>query len=80
MNRDELLKKISEYSFASWELHIYLDTHPSDVAAIMRLKNYWKKAEEFKAEYEKKYGPLTVKEGSGEIWLNDPWPWERRAN
>lgn len=80
MNRDELLMKISQYAFAAWELHIYLDTHPSDIAAMMRLKNYQKKAEEYKTEYEKKYGPLTVKSGSGETWLNDPWPWERRAN
>lgn len=80
MKRDELLEKISQYSFAAWELHIYLDTHPSDIAALMRLKRYQKKANELKAEYEKKYGPLTVQCGSGETWLNDPWPWERRAN
>jgi spore coat protein JB len=80
MNRDELLKKISQYAFAAWELHIYLDTHPSDIAAMMRLKNYQKKAEEYKTEYEKKYGPLNVISGSGETRLNDPWPWERRAN
>ena len=80
MSRDELLKKISEYGFASWELHVYLDTHPSDIAAMMRMKNYQKKAAEYAKEYEKKYGPLTIESGSGETWLNDPWPWERRAN
>ena len=80
MNRDELIKKISEYSFASWELHVYLDTHPSDVAAMMRMKNFRKKAAEYTEEYEKKFGPLTVESGSGQTWLNDPWPWERRAN
>jgi spore coat protein JB len=80
MNRDELIKKISQYSFASWELHVYLDTHPSDVAAIMRMKKYRKKAAEYKDEYEKQYGPLTINGGSGETWLNDPWPWERRAD
>jgi spore coat protein JB len=80
MSRDELLRKISEYGFAVWELHLYLDTHPSDVAAIMRLKAYQQKASEYKKQYVSKYGPLTVANGSGETWLNDPWPWERRAN
>ena len=80
MNKDALLRAISEYSFAAWELHIYLDTHPSDVAAIMRKNRYQQKADELKREYESKYGPLTSKSGSGEPWLNDPWPWERRAN
>lgn len=80
MKREELLEKISQYCFAVWELHIYLDTHPSDMAALMRLNRFKKKANELRAEYESKYGPLTVQDGSGETWLNDPWPWERSAN
>jgi len=80
MSRDELLRKISEYAFAAWELHIYLDSHPCDMAALMRKNRYQNKADELKKEYESKYGPLSAETGSGEQWLNDPWPWERGAN
>lgn len=79
MERDELLRKITEYGFASWELHVYLDTHPCDVAATMRLKRFNEKAEELKKEYEEKYGPLTIESGNGAEWLKDPWPWEREV-
>ncbi len=36
--REALLKKIQEYAFAAYEWNLYLDTHPSDAAAIAQFK------------------------------------------
>ena len=32
--REKLLKQLSALQFASWELHLYMDTHPYDKDAM----------------------------------------------
>lgn len=78
MNRSALLRRISALSFTSWELHLYLDTHPEDGEARKRLEETQKKLDTFTEEYEKTYGPLTVGNASEDAtrWLDDPWPWD----
>lgn len=78
-DRQKLLKKISSVQFAAWELHIYLDTHPDDDAAIKSLKCYEKDAKALIKDYEFKYGPLVSDSVYGDSrfeWVNNPWPWE----
>ena len=43
MNKTELIKKLSAAEFALWDLHLYLDTHPGDLAAVGLYNKYYKK-------------------------------------
>ena len=79
MNEQAMLKrKIEAYKFASWELHLYLDSHPNCQEAIKRLKETKAKAEALTEEYEKKYGVIfpTSNDTNKFEWINSPWPWE----
>lgn len=77
--REMLLRRLSSTQFAAWEMHIFLDTHPNDRAAMQSLKKYDERAAALKAEYEKQFGPLTASDIYGDTgfeWVNGPWPWE----
>lgn len=77
--KDMILRKISAYSFAMWELHIFLDVHPNDMTAMALLNKNKQKYDELVAEYESKYGPLNtfnVDTNNKWLWIADPWPWE----
>jgi spore coat protein JB len=76
VDRCKFLREISAVSFAAWELHLYLDTHPCDEKALEMHKKYSERAMELKKEYEECFGPLTHKSGSGYVWVKEPWPWE----
>ena len=80
MHEKEMLqRKISAESFAAWELHLYLDTHPWDMEAQAAREKHIAKKDELVRIFEEKYGPLA---GSADfsaparLWLRDPWPWE----
>ena len=41
------------------------------------------KAKDLKAEYVKKYGPLTAEDAASYDtykWIDEPWPWEKGGN
>ncbi len=80
--RQILLKKISTYSFALLELHLFLDTHPYDMQTIAKIKEYKDKLEPLYEEFEQKYGPLTVRNDitNNWAWIKDPWPWDKEDN
>ena len=78
--RERLLLEVQIYSFAMWDLNLYLNTHPTD-RNVMRLfdqyRNSYKKAIE---SYESRFGALHLDcidvNGSSWEWNNSPWPWE----
>ena len=74
--RENLLRSLSSVQFALWELHLYLNTHPTDMEAIALHEQYELKLSKLRAEYEHKYGPLTPTVGEGVDWLKNPWPWD----
>ena len=74
--REKMLRSLSAAQFALWELHVYLDTHPTDLEAIELHEKYEKKYRALKHEFEAEYGPLSPTAGEGVAWLQDPWPWE----
>ncbi|MBR1811779.1 MAG: spore coat protein CotJB [Clostridia bacterium] len=76
MNRCKLLREISEVQFAAWELHLYLDTHPSDLRAAALMNEYERKYDMLVRKYEEQFGPLTAGSGDSAEWLASPWPWE----
>ena len=78
-DREKLLKRLSAAQFAAWEVHLYLDTHTEDTAAIAAFNQYKKRAMELSEEFTRKYGELTAGENTNPNsweWLNSPWPWE----
>lgn len=75
--KEKLLRSLSSAQFALWELHLYLDTHPSDMTAISLHNQYKTKYDALLYEYEQTYGPLSPKMGEGVEWLKNPWPWDR---
>ena len=46
--------------------------------AIAKAEEIDRKLAKFKEEFEKEFGPLSIKDvnGNGDKWLKDPWPWD----
>ncbi len=82
MDRDKLLKELTELDFMATDLQLYLDTHPNDMNALEKFNFISNESKKAKAQYEKKYGPLTSSSESFQKWdwVNDPWPWQPKAN
>lgn len=79
--RRELLNWINVVSFAVLDAQLFLDTHPSDAAALSYLKEYSVMRNQALEEYARFYGPLTIDttvESCQErwSWVDDPWPWQ----
>lgn len=81
--RDALMKKLRMLDFAIQESALYLDAYPDNASALEYYDSMRSQREEVLAEYEKKYGPITI---FGNIdtdswrWTDEPWPWEAEAN
>lgn len=82
MNKKELLKQITAVTFSLIDLHLYLNTHPTDQNALAAHNSLVTQSRMLRQEYEKFYGPLSY--GSYSPcpwqWINEPWPWEYEAN
>ncbi len=76
--RERLLMRLSSYDFAVTELHLFLDTHPSNAEMQQKLEDYMTKSAILRREYEEKYGPITSRnqDGNNYAWISDPWPWD----
>ena len=82
MNKKELLKEITAVDFSIIDLHLYLNTHPTDRNALTTYNSLVTKAHMLKQNYERSFGPLSY--GSYSPcpwqWINEPWPCECEAN
>ena len=82
-NRNTLLRKVQEYSFALYDVSLYLDTHPHDQNALAYFNHYQKLYKEAADEYSKHCGLLQMADqpinSENWLWINEPWPWQRRA-
>lgn len=81
-SRSVMLKHVQMYSFAAHDAALFLDTHPCCGEALEYYRKYKKLYEEAKAEFESKYGPITMMSGENDTcwtWISDPWPWEESA-
>jgi spore coat protein JB len=81
---EEILKReLNEIGFTLWELHLYLDTHPDDAAALAEYNMCAGKHRAAMAHYERLYGPInSISDEDLESWkwIQEPWPWEGDAN
>ncbi len=76
----EMKRKIWALDFSIYEFILYLDTHPWDKRALMKLHALKKEKYAAIKDYESKFGPYTVTAENTHpdsfTWVNDPWPWE----
>ncbi len=77
LSRSALLRKLNAAQFAVFEMHLYLDTHPDDLRAFSLHRKYMEQYCDCLAEYEERYGGLTIGSASGVEWVKNPWPWEK---
>ncbi len=78
--KKKLLVRLSSVGFAMYETRLFLDTHPGDKEALAMLEKYQTKYNALKAEFEEKYGPLTLNGMNSDEWLCNPWPWDNDFN
>ncbi len=81
--RETLLQKVRMYDFALVDSALFLDGHPKDAAALAYHNKVTKMYEQAVADYEAKFGPLTMKHAQDTMhwrWIDDPWPWEGADN
>lgn len=79
MSKDVLKKKIQELGFVLDDVGLFLDTHPTNQMALDFFRETQESYSEAVAEYEMKYGPLSVyyvNTDVGWTWTQGPWPWE----
>jgi len=79
MEKENLLHQIMQMDFACVDMHLYLNTHPNDNAAITQLNHFGSEARRLTAEFEQKFGPLSyvsATQGTTFSWINEPWPWQ----
>ena len=83
MDKDVLLKQITILDFMALDLHLFLNTHPTNADALKMYNDVIANAEKSRCLYEENYGPLTAyrSEGApGWPWQDCPWPWQEQFN
>lgn len=79
MNRAQLLHFIHVVSFQVVDVHLFLDTHPTDKEALQHFKYYSELCKKAKKLYSEKFAPLTIDTATPDCywdWVKEPWPWE----
>jgi spore coat protein JB len=83
MSREEMLRRISALDFYLIDLHLYLNTHPNDMQALMLYNESVKQVKELREEYNRLYGMLLANNSTSRQpwqWIDNPWPWQRSFN
>lgn len=78
----QLMRDVQIVAFLVKDAQLFLDTHPSDEQALSFFDYYNKLLAALTADYENKFGPLTIHgvNATNEwSWINEPWPWEKEA-
>ena len=79
-DREKMMLKVQQLSFALTEANLYLDSHPTCEKGIAYFKKHKQERDRARAEYEEKYGVLLMEnslEGSDKKWqwVCEPFPW-----
>ena len=78
-----VMKKINESSFAMDDAVLYLDTHPCDEEALAYYQKCVHARKEAMKLYNDKFGPLQADQVQGTNhwhWIHERWPWEVGGN
>ncbi len=82
-SREALLKEITALDFYIIDLHLYLNTHPTDDEAIEIYNDCVLRVKELREEYNKLYGMLLANNSTSKQpwqWIENPWPWQKKYN
>ena len=73
-----IMKQINEASFAMDDVLLFLDTHPTDAAAMQYYRTVAGMRTNAIEAFERQFGPLFVDHVSGPTWdwVTEKWPWE----
>ena len=82
--REMLLKKINEVSFAVDDILLFLDTHPDCQEALDFYRQNVAICKGALSEYARLYGPLTIDTADDSCsrsweWIQQPFPWEMKG-
>lgn len=80
--RQELLRQIQTISFVLVEINLFLNTHPTDMAALNYYHENVALLDRLNYEYATQYGPLSANDvvsSNRWTWVDQPWPWEKEA-
>lgn len=83
MTKKQLMRFITEVSFAMDDISLYLDLHPENTKALASYSNYRSMRTQAASDYVNMYGPLNryqVNDSNDFTWVGSPWPWERECN
>lgn len=83
MSQKQLMRFITEVSFAMDDIALYLDLHPTCKQAITSYESHKNMRQQAVKDYTNMYGPLNkyqVTSNNCFSWINDPWPWEGECN
>lgn len=76
----KLMHDLQSVDFVLVELNLYLDTHPTDDAAIAQFNQFAELRKRIAAQFEMHYGPLMhfghSLSKSPWQWKEAPWPWQ----
>jgi spore coat protein JB len=83
-SREKLFACIQSTGFVCDELRLFLDTHPTDKAALEYWDRVSKVRNEAVQEYTQLFGPIEAYRVDNRCdgkwaWVEDPWPWEGRC-
>ena len=82
--RADLLRRVQEAGFSMHDLGLYLDTHPTDQAALTEFRSCAECMKTACEAYAERFGALKKEQVNEEdgwaAWSNTPWPWEKEAN
>lgn len=80
--REELMRNYQVMCFFLYDITLFLQSHPTDQAALRCYEKYKQLKREAAREYTEAYGPLFSDDVSVTdrwTWADMPWPWERQG-
>lgn len=81
-DREKMMKRLAIANFAIDDVKLFLDTHPTDRAALDYYHKYRKLRDQVLEEYTSRFGPITadmVESTDQWTWVENPWPWDNPA-
>ena len=78
MNQRQLMEYVMMLGFCVMDMHLYLDTHPTDANALEYYDQYLEMYNNARTKYESNFGPLTADASCRDrwTWIETPMPWE----
>ena len=76
--REHAAHKVQKLSFFMLDAAMFLNSHPSDSAALNFFRKTRQEYQKAAASYEQHFGPLSLMSAGGSSWdwVCGPWPWE----